>query len=238
MALVKEQSVLRVRGLVVRFPGVARALIDGLDIDVGPGEVVGLIGANGSGKTTLLQACAGLIPYEDGSVEVCGERVDVRAGSARRNLGWAPDEHPIALKLSVREYLLTVAALHGLDAAACDAALAPVRSALRLAELENVWLEACSHGMTKRVALAGALIGRPRLLLLDEPESGLDSSATAHLSRLILQQRESGGAVLMATHRLEWADRICTRRLFVRAGRAEALEVPSAERFDEPVLNR
>jgi ABC-type multidrug transport system ATPase subunit len=207
------------RALRVRFPGARAPLLDGLDLEVVRGENVALVGPNGCGKTTLLAALVGLVPFESGEVVIAGEGLDPRDGRARRHVGWVGDEYPVQLKLTVREYLALVASLHALSREVLDARLKHLRTELRLSELEPVWLEVCSHGMTKRAMLAAALLPDPPLLLLDEPESGLDGSALSRLTRILDERRARGGAAIVATHRTEWAARICDRVVTFEGGR-------------------
>ena len=219
----KQVEPLNVSGLVKTFPGRSSPLLDQLEITVSRGEMVALLGPNGCGKTTLLRCLAGILPFGSGSVQVAGVRLDVRDGRAKGQLGYVPDDHPIRLKLSVREYLTLCAALQGLEEPRANARIDELIEYLRLGEFQSLFLEACSHGITKRVTFAAALLHRPLLLLLDEPESGLDSFAFGGLTRELEAHRDAGGAVLVATHNADWAQRRCDRVVRLEEGRLQPL---------------
>jgi ABC-2 type transport system ATP-binding protein len=210
---------LQAHSLRVRFPGVKSPLFEDLEIALCRGENVALVGPNGCGKTTLLAALVGLVPFESGEVWIAGERLDPREARARRHAGWVGDEYPVQLKLTVREYLALVASLHGLTREVAAARVEDLRADLRLDELEPLWLSVCSHGMTKRAMLAAALLPDPPLLVLDEPESGLDRWTLTRLTRILGERRTRGCAALVATHSVEWAAEICDRVLSLEAGR-------------------
>lgn len=219
---------LRACSLRVRFGGAKTPVFDGLDASVSAGESVALAGPNGCGKSTLLAALVGLVPFEAGEVWLGGERLDPRSGRARRHVGWVSDEYPILLKLTVQEYLALVATLHGVPRELAAQRLERLRSDLRLAELEPVCLDVCSHGMAKRAMLAAALLPDPPLLLLDEPETGLDRSALAFLTRVLHERRARGCGALVATHDSRWAAETCDRVLVFEGRRLEELRSPEA----------
>ena len=226
----QRETLLTVRGLEKRFHGSDRALLDGIDLDVHAGELIGLIGTNGCGKTTLLSTLAGIQPFEKGTIEIAGLPVDPRRAEFRTRLGYVPDEYPIRLKLTTLEYLQLSASMHGLEGREREQRVEEQLATYRLEEFANVYLEVCSHGVTKRVATAAALLHSPPLLLLDEPESGLDGFSFTTFTRELQQRKEQGGAALIATHNLDWAREVCDSIVQLDQGRI----VPAKD--DQPQL--
>lgn len=207
-----------------RLPLRAVPSLRGVSLAVERGEAWGLLGPNGSGKSTLLRVAAGLVEPARGRVRVDGHPAASRA--ARALLGYAPDEVRWPRTLTV------LAALHELSAlAGVSGALARVEAAARLTGLLPLLgrrLGALSHGQGRRVVLAQALLGEPRLLLLDEAFSGLDS-LVLHDVRAHLRARLSDGAgLVLASHRLEDLEGLCTHVLVLRDGRV-ARSGPAAE---------
>ena len=221
--MTQNDDLLTVRGLRKRFPGAPAPVFEDLDLAVRRARMVGLLGANGCGKTTLLQCLVGILPLDAGEVRVVGVPMNLRDGRAKRALGYVPDDHPIRLKLSVGEYLALCAALHAIAPREARSRIADLVEQLNLGEFRSVHLESCSHGITKRVAFAAAILHRPAVLVLDEPESGLDAFAFASLTRELRAHRDAGGSVLVTTHRADWAERHCDSVMRMEDGRLQTM---------------
>lgn len=210
-------------GAGVRLGG-AR-ILDGIDLCVRPGEVVALLGANGAGKTTALRALCGLIPLSDGTARIAGFDVEADPVAARTHLGYVPDGAPLYSNLSGREHLALTAALRpdacgtGETAAAEGARLL---GAFELAGAADQPVGRYSRGMRQKLALACALLPRPRLLVLDEPLNGLDATSAAAVLSVLRAHASRGGAVLFSSHLLESAERVSTRVVILDAGRVLA----------------
>lgn len=199
--------ILVVDELAVRRGG--RTILDGVSLTVGPGEIVGVVGKNGCGKSTLLGCVAGVLPPRDGRVTVDGAAVwgTHRARTrARRALGYVPEAADPPGFLSGAE-------LWSLCAASRQAGPpAPaVREALGLDELRALLLERMSLGQRRRAVLGGAFVGPPRLLVLDEPDNGLDLGRLAALGGLIRDHATSGGACILASHDAALLDQLGAR---------------------------
>ena len=200
-------DVLVVRDLVVRRGG--RPVIDGLSLSAAAGEVVAIVGPNGAGKSTLLACIAGTLAPRDGTVLVGDAPVwGARGDRARRQLGYVPEGADPPGYLTGAELWALVAATRG--TAPADAALV---AALGLDELAHVRLERMSLGMRRRACLAAAWLGPPPLLVLDEPDNGLDARRLDALVELIVARAAAGGAIVIATHDPAVLDRIGARRV-------------------------
>jgi len=201
-------AALEIRGLVKRFD---RPVVDGLDLVVPAGEFYTLLGPNGAGKTTTMRMVAGLLKPDRGSIAVFG--IDALADpiGARRIMAWVSDEPMIYEKLTPTEYLGFVAGLWSVNG---DLAAARALDLLALLGLEPHAGERCeqlSKGMRQKVALAGALVHEPRLIILDEPFTGLDAGSSRVVKEVLRERVQAGCSVIMTTHILEVAERMADR---------------------------
>ncbi|MBM4279925.1 MAG: ABC transporter ATP-binding protein [Deltaproteobacteria bacterium] len=184
------------RGLRHAWAG-SSALVD-VDVEVCAGRITGFLGRNGAGKSTTLRILAGVVVPDGGTVVVGGWSAhDPRA---RAQIGWAPEEPAVADGLTVREQLTFAARLRGLSRREVTAQLGSLLSSLDLTSVEARLCGALSRGTRRRVGLAMALLGQPRVLLLDEPTAGLDPAQVAALRALLLQKRQEGVAILLSSH--------------------------------------
>ncbi len=210
---------LELRGLTKSFD---RPAVAGLDLSLRAGEFYGLLGPNGAGKTTTLRMVAGLIRPDAGSVRICGIDALDDPVSAKRLVAWVSDEPMIYDKLTPREYLEFVAGLWGMDPRDGEAEADALLARLGLFGEAGRRCEGLSKGMRQKVALAGALIHRPRLIILDEPLTGLDAAAARNVKDVLLSRVAAGATVVMTTHILEVAERMAERIGVIAAGRLVA----------------
>jgi ABC-2 type transport system ATP-binding protein len=196
--------------------------VAGLSLRLAPGEFYALLGPNGAGKTTSLRMIAGLLAPDRGRIRVLGHDIVTDPIAAKRGLAFLPDEPMLYGKLRSLEYLEFVAGLWGLDARSAQARAQQLLEWLELWEARGQYLDGYSRGMQQKLALAGALIHQPRLLILDEPLTGLDASAARKVKDLLLQLTREGLTVLFTTHILEVAERLATRIGLIRGGRLVA----------------
>ena len=205
-----------VRGLDKTF---TKPAVMDLDLTVHAGELYALLGPNGAGKTTTLRMVAGLTKPDKGEISIFG--IDARAdpAGAKAITAWAPDEAMVYDRLTPLEYLEFVAGLWNIEPKAAKARAEELLAKLGLAAEARTRCEGFSRGMKQKVALAGALIHDPRLLILDEPLTGLDAAA-ARLVKDMLQERvDAGGTVILTTHILEVAERMADRIGIIAGGR-------------------
>jgi len=193
--------------------------VDGLDLEVRAGELYALLGPNGAGKTTTLRMVAGLLRPDAGEISVFG--VDARADprGAKRLVAWLPDEPMLYDKLTPLEYLEFVAGLWDVGGAAARERAELLLRRLGLWEERGQRCEGFSRGMKQKAALAGALIHDPRLLILDEPLTGLDAAAARQVKDLLQERARAGGTVILTTHILEVAERVADRIGIIHRGR-------------------
>ena len=207
---------LEVRGLRKRFD---RTAVDGLDLTVYGGEFYALVGPNGAGKTTTLRMVAGLLRPDAGAIAIHGIDTLADPVSAKRMTAWVPDEAMIYDKLTPFEYLEFVAGLWGIDSAKAKALADELIGWLGLTPHAHERCEGLSKGSRQKVALAGALIHNPKLIILDEPLTGLDAGSARQVKNVLRDRVSAGGTVIMTTHILEVAERMSDRIGVISGGR-------------------
>ena len=212
-------SALQVRGLTKRFD---RLAVDALDLTVRTGEFYALVGPNGAGKTTTLRMVAGLLRPDAGAVAVFGIDALDDPVAAKQMVAWVSDEPMIYDKLTPLEYLEFVGGLWGIDPLVSEPAAHRLLISLGLEPHLHERCEGFSKGMRQKVALAGALVHDPRLIILDEPLTGLDAVSARHVKGLLSDRVRAGGTVIMTTHILEVAERMADRIGVIAAGRLVA----------------
>ena len=215
----KSGAALRVQGLRKSYADVVA--VDGLDLEVESGECFGLLGPNGAGKTTTIEICEGLLTADSGSVEVLGRRWESDARELKELLGIQLQDTQLSEKLTVDETLTLFQSFYR------DARdVGEVIDKVELGEKRNARVGALSGGQKQRLAVACALVGNPQLLFLDEPTTGLDPQSRRQLWDLIAQFQSEGRTILLTTHYMEEAERLCDRVAIVDHGHVIALGSP------------
>jgi ABC-2 type transport system ATP-binding protein len=202
---------LEIHGLVKRFD---RPAVDGLDLNVRAGEFYALLGPNGAGKTTTLRMVAGLLRPDAGSIRIAGIDALADPVAAKRLTAWISDEPMIYDKLTPREYLQFIVGLWAVEARANE-----LFDWLGLSAHANERCEGFSKGMRQKVALAGALVHEPQVIILDEPLTGLDAGSARQVKSVLRERVDAGGTIIMTTHILEVAERMADRIGVITHGR-------------------
>jgi ABC-2 type transport system ATP-binding protein len=211
----------------IRLRGVQRAFgaavaVERMDLAVRPGEFYALLGPNGAGKTTTLRMIAGLLRPDAGTIRIFG--IDSLADpiAAKRITAWLPDEPMLYDKLSPIEYLELVAGLWAVPASVAERRASELIDVLELGHHRHQRCEGFSRGMKQKVALAGALIHDPKLIMLDEPLTGIDAAIARHVKDLLTARVRAGATIILTTHILEVAERLADRIGIVHRGHLAA----------------
>ncbi|MGI8498157.1 MAG: ATP-binding cassette domain-containing protein [Gemmatimonadaceae bacterium] len=219
MLPISSSLALAVTGLRKRYKDVVA--VDGLDLEVRSGECFGLLGPNGAGKTTTIEICEGLLDADEGSVRVLGREWGTHTAELRQRLGIALQETQLSEKLTVEETLGLFRSFYRQGPPVGE-----VVAQVQLEEKQKARVGQLSGGQKQRLALACALVGEPELLFLDEPTTGLDPQARRQLWELIERFKATGRTILLTTHYMDEAEKLCDRVAIVDHGRVIALGSP------------
>ncbi len=192
--------------------------VDDVSFNIGAGEIVGLLGHNGAGKTTIMKMISGYLEPDAGKVEVDGIDLATQPKAVQRLLGYLPENLPVYPEMSVADYLDYAASLKGLEG---ELKAAEIRRVTTATELTPKFLSPIAHlsrGYKQRVGVAQALLGKPRLLILDEPTNGLDPTQTDHMRQLIREVAKQA-TVILSTHIMQEVEALCDRVLIIKTGR-------------------
>ena len=220
------RAAIRIRGMKKRFGTIAA--VDGLDLDVPWGRCVGLLGPNGAGKSTTMKALTAQVMADAGEIDVLDYRLPGDSKQARAEMGVVPQLDNLDVSLTVEQNLLVFAYLYRVPAGERTAAVDRALALANLTARRQDKVDKLSGGMRRRLLIARALLHRPRLVLLDEPTVGLDPQVRQELWALIDRLRSEGVSILMSTHYIEEAERLCDSVTIMAHGKAIAAGPPRA----------
>jgi ABC-2 type transport system ATP-binding protein len=215
-----SEIALSCEGLVKRYGDVVA--VDGVDLSIRTGECFGLLGPNGAGKTTTVEILEGLNHPDAGTVRVLGRSWSQDSRSLRERIGIQLQETQLSEKLTVLETITLFRSFYAKGLEPHE-----VMRIVRLEEKEKAWVRKLSGGQKQRLSLAVALVGDPEILFLDEPTTGLDPQARRQVWDVIADVKSRGGTVLLTTHYMEEAERLCDRIAIVDRGKVIALDTPA-----------
>ena len=193
--------------------------VDGVTLEVAPGEIHGFLGPNGAGKTTTIRMIAGLLKPTSGRILVNGHNLESEPERAKASLGFIPDRPFIYEKLTAGEFLRFHAGLYGLDGPGVPERVREMLELFELSRWEDELVESFSHGMKQRLVMCAAFLHRPEAVLVDEPMVGLDPRGARLIKDVFRRMSERGVAILMSTHTLEVAQEMCDRISIILKGR-------------------
>jgi ABC-2 type transport system ATP-binding protein len=193
--------------------------VDGVSLEVEPGEIHGFLGPNGAGKTTTIRMIAGLLKPTFGRVAIDGHDLAREPEAAKRALGFIPDRPFLYEKLTAGEFLRFHGGLFGQDGGGLPSRIAELLALFELSRWEDELVESFSHGMKQRLVMCAAFLHRPRAVLVDEPMVGLDPRGARLIKDVFRAMSAKGVAVLMSTHTLEVAQEMCDRISIILGGR-------------------
>ena len=205
-----------IQNLVKRYG--AFTAVDGVSLDVAPGEIHGFLGPNGAGKTTTIRMIAGLLKPTSGRILVNGKDLGAEPEAAKASLGFIPDRPFIYEKLTAGEFLRFHAGLYGMDDRSVAGRVTEMLELFELARWEHELVESFSHGMKQRLVMSAAFMHRPRAVLVDEPMVGLDPRGARLIKEVFRSMAGRGVAILMSTHTLEVAQEMCHRISIILKG--------------------
>jgi lipooligosaccharide transport system ATP-binding protein len=214
------QPLIQARGLVKRFGDFTA--VDGIDVDVRPGEAFGFLGPNGAGKSSTMRMIGCVSPPSGGTLRILGKDPTRDGPSIRARLGVCPQLDNLDLELTVQENLTTYARYFGIPRRVARARAAELLDFVQLAERANSKVEPLSGGMKRRLTIARALVNEPDLVLLDEPTTGLDPQARHLVWERLFRLKRQGVTLVLTTHYMDEAEQLCDRLVVMDGGRIVA----------------
>ncbi len=223
-----EEAIIRTAGLTKVYPGADRAAVDGLDLEVRAGEIFGLLGPNGAGKTTTAGMLTTRVVPTAGSARVGSVDVVAHPALAKQLIGVVSQQNTLDRQLTVWENLYFHGRLFGMGAARARRVADELLEQFQLARWAGASVFALSGGMAQRLMVARAIAHRPAVLFMDEPTSGLDPQSRLALWEILGELHAAGQTIMLLTHYMEEADRLCDRVAIMDHGRILALDTPAA----------
>ncbi len=199
-----------------------KVAVDDLSLQIAPGEICGFIGHNGAGKTTTLKACCGILKFDSGNIRIDGKDIVQDPIACKQQLAYVPDNPDLYEFLTGIQYLNFVADVYGVSVADRIPRIAHYGALLGMTDDLSLPISQCSHGMKQKIALIGALIHEPKLIMLDEPFVGLDPIASHQLKNVMHEHCARGGAIFFSTHVLEVAEKLCDKVAIISGGKLKA----------------
>ena len=196
--------------------------VDSVDLRVNAGQFFGFLGPNGAGKSTTIKMLTGLLAPTSGRMELLGLDFQNNLIEVKRQIGVVPEGMGLFERLTGREYLRFVGRMYGLDRATTEKRTDELLDFMQLADREKSLIVDYSHGMQKKIALAAAVIHRPRILFLDEPFEGVDALAAGALKALLARMTERGATIFLTSHVLEIVERLCSHVAIIHKGKLVA----------------
>ncbi len=209
---------IKINSLSKMYKNADRFAVKNLSLIVNDGEVFGFIGANGAGKSTTIKCITGILPYNDGSIEIAGYDMAKDSISAKKNIGYVSDNHSVYDKLTGREYVNFLANIYGVSKQDRDQRLNYLSIRFDLQDKLDSPIKSYSHGMKQKICVIGALIHEPKVWILDEPLTGLDPKSAKELKGLMREHCEKGNVVFFSSHVLEVVEKLCDRIAIIKDG--------------------
>ena len=214
---------LKVTNLTKTYGNSDKKSVDNLSLKLKPGEVFGFLGPNGAGKSTTIKSIVGILPYEEGQIEICGLDVKHHPIECKKNIGYVPDNHALFERLTGREYVNHVANLYGVPKEQMEEISSYY---LKLFQLEHAFdnqISSYSHGMKQKICVIGVLIHKPKLWILDEPLTGLDPQSVYQLKQAMRNHALEGNTVFFSSHILDVVENLCDRVCIIKKGQLQGV---------------
>lgn len=214
------EAAISLRGVRKSFDG--KVVLDGIELEVRPGEIQGYVGPNGSGKSTTIKILLGMLPDFEGDVRVAGFDVRKDPLEIKRRVGYVAENAVLFEVLTIAEFLLFVGRVHGLDDATIERRATACLTSFQIEQRISSRISELSKGMRQKVLLTAALLHAPPVLLFDEPMSGLDVHSQLLVKDVVRRLAQRGRAILFSSHVMDVVEKLCTRVAILKGGRLVA----------------
>ena len=192
--------------------------VNGLSIEVKPGEVFGFLGPNGAGKSTTIKSVVGILPFESGEIEICGVNLKQNPMGAKANVGYVPDNHAVFERLTGREYVNHMANFFNVPVEQMKERSEYYVKLFKLEKAFDQPIKSYSHGMKQKISVIAALVHEPKLWILDEPLTGLDPQSAYQLKQAMRNHADKGNTVFFSSHILDVVENLCDRVCIIKKG--------------------
>ena len=219
----ERESTLVISHLKKRYINSKRYSICDLNLDLKAGEIFGFLGQNGAGKSTTIKCITGIHPYDEGEIIVCGHDMRKDPISAKKCIGYVPDNHSVYEKLTGREYVNYIADLYGVPLAEREERMNRYLKMFKITFAIDRQIKGYSHGMKQKICIIAALIHNPRLWVLDEPMVGLDPQSMFDIIDEMKAHTASGNTVFFSSHNIDLVSKLCDRVAIIHDGELKAL---------------
>ncbi|MFW5780270.1 MAG: ABC transporter ATP-binding protein [Bacillota bacterium] len=209
---------LKIKNLRKRYANSNTYSVDNINIELKKGEIFGFLGKNGAGKSTTIKCLTGILPFDEGKIEICGYDIKKQPIKAKLQIGYVPDNHSVIEKLTGREYVNYVADLYRVGNERTER----IKNFLKIFNLEEAvdkQIKSYSHGMKQKICIIAALIHNPRLWVLDEPMMGLDPQSMTDIINYMIEHCKKGNTVFFSSHNLDLVKKLCDRAAIISDGK-------------------
>ena len=227
-----KEKILEIRHLGKSY-GNGKKAVDDLSLDVYAGDIYGFIGQNGAGKTTTLRSVTGILEFEEGEIFIDGKSVKKQPVACKAVTAYIPDNPDLYEFLTGIQYLNFIGDMFGVEKSARGARIEKYAEMFRIAGDLGSLVSSYSHGMKQKLAIIGALLHAPKLMVLDEPFVGLDPEAAFKLKQVFREMCDAGSAIFFSTHVLDVAEKLCNKIAIIKGGKLIASGDIEAVRGDE-----
>ena len=212
---------MEIRNFTKVYGGTKKA-VDGLTLDVEAGDIYGFIGHNGAGKSTTLKAVCGVLAFEEGDILVDGHSIKLEPLACKQVMAFIPDNPDLYPQLTGIQYLNFISDIYGVGKEQRNELIIKYAALFELTDNLGDIVSSYSHGMKQKLVIIGALVHKPKLLVMDEPFVGLDPKATYSMKEIMRDICAEGGAIFFSTHVLEVAEKLCNKIAIIKGGRLVA----------------
>ena len=209
---------IKIENLVKQYPKSPVRAVSGLSLSCYPGEIVGLLGHNGAGKSTTLKCITGMLPFNEGSIEINGFDIKTNPVKAKYTFGFVSDNHDVFVKMTGVQYVNFMADAYGVTTKDRRQRISALDEVFQLGERMSDPISTYSHGMRQKVCMMGSLVHLPKLWILDEPMIGLDPSTRARVNRFMQDYAKGGNCILFSSHNISSVAKLCTRAVIISHG--------------------
>ena len=214
---------LEIKHLKKKYTGSDIYAVKDLSLELKPGEIFGFLGPNGAGKSTTIKSVVGILPFNEGTIKICGVNLKNNPLKAKRNIGYVPDNHAVFERLTGREYVNHMANLYDVP---LDVAMERCEKYLKIFKLEHAFdkqIKSYSHGMKQKITVIAALVHNPKLWILDEPLTGLDPQSCYQLKQAMRKHAQEGNTVFFSSHILDVVENLCDRVCIIKKGELQGV---------------